>query len=198
AALVEEAELILSMMPWAFSKPQGLSDTEPFHNLWRFLGPNWLSGSNQNDMLELLRQYVASDPILARKFRIQGTSLGPKILEAYEAGAEAYKKAQSFRWIRDLASDIIRNQAALITTTHLGEIDDQPHWVSLVFDMSQPEHQVLYGDSFGQPIPPALLTACRWWISQHTDTSLVLDKLPMGPQTDGFSCGMLADNGQQH
>ncbi|KAJ6476627.1 hypothetical protein DFH09DRAFT_952195, partial [Mycena vulgaris] len=57
-ALVDEARLILSMMPWGWAKPQGLSDSEPAYNLWRFLGPHWLSGSQQNDMLELLRHKV--------------------------------------------------------------------------------------------------------------------------------------------
>ncbi|KAJ6632260.1 hypothetical protein B0H10DRAFT_1770791, partial [Mycena sp. CBHHK59/15] len=55
AELVEETGMILRMIPWGWAKPEGLSDSEPIHNLWRFLGPHWLTGSQQNDMLELLR-----------------------------------------------------------------------------------------------------------------------------------------------
>ncbi|KAJ7729874.1 hypothetical protein B0H14DRAFT_3518181 [Mycena olivaceomarginata] len=39
AALAEEAGLMLAMVPWGCTKPPGLSDSEPFHTLWRFVGP---------------------------------------------------------------------------------------------------------------------------------------------------------------
>jgi hypothetical protein len=91
AALLDEARQILSMMPWGWAKPQGLSDSEPSFNLWRFLGPHWLSGSQQNDMLELLRHKVDADPVLAQKIRIQGVALVPKILETHRAGPDAYR-----------------------------------------------------------------------------------------------------------
>ncbi|KAJ7472585.1 hypothetical protein FB451DRAFT_1213490 [Mycena latifolia] len=181
-ALVDEARLILSMLPWGWGKPRGLSDSEPCFKLWRFLGTHWLSGSQQNDMLELLRHKVDSDPLLAQNIRVQGVD----------------RNAQSFRWLRDLADDLVRNQAALVTTAHLGEITNEPHWIGLVVDLSLPTTKILYGDSFGHPIPPTLLDACRWWISQHTEAHLALDKLPVGPQDDGFSCGMLVDNSLQH
>lgn len=43
-----------SALPWAVKKPRGLSDDEPIHTLWQNLGSNWLSGSSQNNLLELL------------------------------------------------------------------------------------------------------------------------------------------------
>jgi hypothetical protein len=46
--------MMLAMVPWGHCKPAGLSDSEPFHTLWRFVGANWLSASQMNDMLELL------------------------------------------------------------------------------------------------------------------------------------------------
>ncbi|KAF8192701.1 hypothetical protein K438DRAFT_1969834 [Mycena galopus ATCC 62051] len=116
----------------------------------RLLGPHWLAGSQQNDMLELLRHKVDSDPELAKKFRIQGVALVAKILEARKAGSETYKSSQSFRWIRDVADDLVRNEAALISTAHLGQINDEPHWIGLVFDFSQPTATIRYGDSFGE------------------------------------------------
>ncbi|KAJ7473130.1 hypothetical protein B0H11DRAFT_2037380 [Mycena galericulata] len=75
SALVEETAQILRMMPWSWAKPPGLSDSEPVYNLWRFLGPHWLTGSQQNDMLELLRRKVDNDLTLSQKFRVQGTAL---------------------------------------------------------------------------------------------------------------------------
>ncbi|KAJ7817258.1 hypothetical protein B0H14DRAFT_2293953, partial [Mycena olivaceomarginata] len=57
AAVVEETMLMLGMLLWGWKK-MGLSDSEPYHTLSRFLGPHWLTGSHQNDMLELLRHKI--------------------------------------------------------------------------------------------------------------------------------------------
>ncbi|KAJ6507564.1 hypothetical protein DFH09DRAFT_1143587, partial [Mycena vulgaris] len=64
--------------------------------------------------------------------------------------------------------------------------------------MMQPEGVVRYGDSFGTPIPEELLAACRWWLGHHTPGEIGLEDLPTGKQTDGFSCGMLVGNAQEH
>ncbi|KAJ6449834.1 hypothetical protein C8R47DRAFT_336958 [Mycena vitilis] len=85
AALAEEAALMLTMLPWGTCKPNGLSDAEPLHSLWRLLGPNWLSDSQMDDMLELLRLKINASPHLIKNTRAWGTVLVPKILEAYRA-----------------------------------------------------------------------------------------------------------------
>jgi hypothetical protein len=86
----------------------------------------------------------------------------------------------------------------LITSGHLGAVTKEEHWVALIFDMTQPGGIIRYGDSFGAPIPTELLSACRWWLSQHTAAEIRLEDLPIGKQKDGFSCGMLVDNAHQH
>ncbi|KAJ6628173.1 hypothetical protein B0H10DRAFT_2209841 [Mycena sp. CBHHK59/15] len=153
--VVDEARQILSMLPWGCVKPVGLSDTEAAFNLWCFLRPNWLASSQQNDMLELICQKVDADPALAGKIRVKGVDLTPKIIEAFKAGADTYRTARSFRWIWELFDDLLCDKAALITTTHLGEITKEPHWVGLVVDASKPVTQILYADSFGKTIPPS-------------------------------------------
>ncbi|KAJ7216034.1 hypothetical protein GGX14DRAFT_607212 [Mycena pura] len=85
AELVDEARQILSMLPWGCAKPAGLSDTQAAFNLWRFSRPNWLASSQQNDMLELIRQKVDADPALAGKIRIEGVDLTTKIIQAFKA-----------------------------------------------------------------------------------------------------------------
>ncbi|KAJ7820138.1 hypothetical protein B0H13DRAFT_2452226 [Mycena leptocephala] len=192
--------MMLAMVPWGRCKPAGLSDSEPFHTLWRFVGANWLSGSQMNDMLELLRYKVNAAPdSMQNRARIWGTALIGKILDAYRAAnAGTYWMAPNLRWIRDLAKDVIESRAALITSGHLGPITDEPHWVSIVFDMTQPDGVLRYGDSFGGEIPEELAAASRWWLNQHTTAKLELAKLPIAPQEDGFSCGILVDNVQQH
>ncbi|KAJ7779365.1 hypothetical protein DFH07DRAFT_730171, partial [Mycena maculata] len=198
AALAEEARMMLSMLPWGIPKPVGLSDSEPFHTLWHFLGTHWLTGSQMNDMLEILRYKINTNPALMKN-RVWGTVLVPKILEAHRAAVtNTYWTAQHLGWLRDLGDDIMQSGAALITSTHLGEITDEPHWVTLIFDMTQPNGVIRYGDSFGTPIPETLLAACHWWMGQHTATNVGLEDLPIATQQDGFSCGLLVDNSQQH
>ncbi|KAJ7855193.1 hypothetical protein B0H14DRAFT_3647600 [Mycena olivaceomarginata] len=122
AALAEEASVMLAMTPWGCPKPPGMLDAEPFYTLWRFVGPHWLSGSQMNDMLELLRYKISSTPDLIRKTRIWGTALGAKIIDAYRSSSStgcpnktAYSTACDLRWLRDLGDDIVQNRAALIT-----------------------------------------------------------------------------------
>ncbi|KAJ6601520.1 hypothetical protein B0H10DRAFT_2230550 [Mycena sp. CBHHK59/15] len=189
AELVEEMGMILCMIPWGWAKPEGLSDSEPIHNLWCFLGPHWLTGSQQNDMLELLRHKANNDPVFAQNIRVQGVVLAPKILEAHAARGETYKNDRNFRWLRAVADDLIWDRAALITTAHLGEITKDPHWIGLVFDLSEPVGKIRYSNYFGQPVPASLLATCRWWIRQHTEAHLELEQLPIGTQQDGSPPG---------
>ncbi|KAJ7739404.1 hypothetical protein B0H16DRAFT_1529681 [Mycena metata] len=149
AVLAEEAALMLTMLPWGVPKPLGLSDTEAVHTFWRFLGPHWLSGSQMNDMLELLRRKINSDASLINNFRVAGTAFIPKVLEAYRAAeAGEYWTSPDLRWVRDLGDDIVQSSAALITTGHLGEVTDEPHWVGVVFDC-RGSTLLRYGDSQG-------------------------------------------------
>ncbi|KAJ6464631.1 hypothetical protein C8R47DRAFT_1155993 [Mycena vitilis] len=104
AVLAEEASFALTMLPWGCAKPPGLSDSEPLHTLSRFAGPNWLTGSNMNDMLELLRYKINSDPELAKNTRVSGTALIPKILEAYRAAAAVAGAARVWRCYRGRSS----------------------------------------------------------------------------------------------
>ncbi|KAJ7881737.1 hypothetical protein B0H14DRAFT_3759288 [Mycena olivaceomarginata] len=198
-ALAEETSMMLAMVPWGRCKPVGLSDSEPFHTLWRFVGAHWSSGSQMNDMLELLRNKVSTIPESIQNTRIWGTALIPKILAAHRAAdAGTYWTAPDLRWIRDLGKDVVQSRAALITSGHLGLITDELHWVAVVFDMMQPVGVVRYGDSFGGEIPEELAAACRWWLNQHTAEKLELADLPIAHQEDGHSCGILVDNAQQH
>ncbi|KAJ6630032.1 hypothetical protein B0H10DRAFT_1939273 [Mycena sp. CBHHK59/15] len=90
--------------PMGLEKIEVLSDSEPYHTLWQFLGLHWLTGSQQNNMLELLHHKIDSKPKLAERFRIQGVALIPKILKAYRrAGTDMYQHEKSFQWLCDVA-----------------------------------------------------------------------------------------------
>ncbi|KAK6966605.1 hypothetical protein R3P38DRAFT_3515194 [Favolaschia claudopus] len=199
AALADDTSLMLTMVPWGRGKPAGLADSEPFHTLWRFVGSHWLSGSQMDDMLELLRYKINSSPDSIRDTRIWGTALVPKLLDAYgSAAAGTYWTAPEMRWIRDLGKAIVRDRAALITSAHLGRTKDEPHWVAVIFDLTEGNAVLRYGDSLGAEIPTEMAAACRWWLNQHTAEEISITNLPIAQQKDGFSCGMLVDNAQQH
>ncbi|KAJ7824919.1 hypothetical protein B0H13DRAFT_1918890 [Mycena leptocephala] len=154
--------------------------------------------SQMNDMLELLGHKINTNPELVKNTRVWGTALIPKILEAYRAAERGtYWTARDWRWIRDIADDLVQNRAALITSAHLGPVTDEPHWVAMVFDCRD-KPVVRYGDSFKTPIPEDLLAACHWWLSQHTPTLAGLVDLPIAIQEDGHSCGMLVNNAKEH
>jgi hypothetical protein len=56
AALAEDTAFALTMLPWGLAK-RGVSDSEPFHTLWRLLGPNWLAGAQMNDRKIIATRY---------------------------------------------------------------------------------------------------------------------------------------------
>ena len=44
----EDVNILLAQLPWGVKKC-GVSDTEPIHTMWRYLGPHFTTGSQQND-----------------------------------------------------------------------------------------------------------------------------------------------------
>ncbi|KAJ7928664.1 hypothetical protein B0H13DRAFT_1860234 [Mycena leptocephala] len=184
-----EAIKLLGVLPWNGRK-RGLSDKSPIHSLWRFLGTEWLSSTDENDMLEILRDRIASDPDLAGRVRVEAVELTTKITKAFE-GHETRDYDES-RWLKSLGTDIFGHGERLITIAHLGSHNKQKHWVTIEVD--GPRRLFLYGDSFGGEIPPTLRQAYEWWASQHTTDALKFGRLPTSTQTDGHSCGMFSAN----
>ena len=78
------------------------------------------------------------------------------------------------------------------------------HWVSVVFDLQK--GIILYGDSFGQPLPTVERSAFTRWIKHvrsrpYPDTSnnpVPVHILPTGRQEDITSCGLFALNTIRH
>jgi len=212
--LAEQAMIYISVLPWAVKKPRGLSDDEPIHTLWRYLGPNWLSGSSQNNLLELLRHRLAGQSDMGKTYRVEGTHITEKLLEVYRNwDTIQYSKNQSLGWLRTLANDLIENQATLITVQNLTNVTGSPHWVPLA--LAADEYTLLFGDSLGDELPEELRRAYTWWMGQHdviksaksenhtlttieTDNLITVNPLPIASQVDGHACGILANNALHH
>ena len=104
----EDVNILLSELPWGIKKC-GLSDSEPIHTLWRFLGPHFTTGSQQNDLLEILRSHVAADPGLVQHIRVEGVALTAKLAEAVATdGTDAYHTEKRFAWVRTPGTSVGR------------------------------------------------------------------------------------------
>ncbi|KAJ6510463.1 hypothetical protein C8R45DRAFT_389538 [Mycena sanguinolenta] len=180
---------LLGILPWNGLK-RGLSDTAPIHTLWRFLGTEWPSSTDENDMLEILRERIASDSHLAGCVRVEAVELTAKLTAAFEK-RETVDYRQS-RWLSTLGTDVFEHGERLVTIAHLGVHDRRKHWVAIHID--GPGRLLRYGDSFNNDIPPTLRQAYEWWASQHISDLLQFDALPTSNQTDGHSCGILSGN----
>ncbi|KAJ6607322.1 hypothetical protein B0H10DRAFT_2039733 [Mycena sp. CBHHK59/15] len=164
------------MLPWNVAK-RGLSSTDPIHTLWRFLGSTWLSTTDEDDMLEMLRARIEADPNLVGSVRVESASLSDKLAGVFkERDSVDYEQSPSTRW--------------------LGKHTKQKHWVTLEFDGVS--LVLRYADSLSDPIPPSLREMLQWWASKHIPDELRFDFLPTAIQTDGHSCGMFASNSAEH
>jgi hypothetical protein len=102
-------------------------------------------------------------------------------------------QARTFSWIRNLGTDLVQNGQTLLTHPHDPALE---HWLALVIDT---EKNVIYvGDSLSRGIPANILSAYRWWMSQHTQTRFAQRDLPTSRQDDDHSCGLLATNALCH
>ncbi|KAJ7127798.1 hypothetical protein C8R44DRAFT_733221 [Mycena epipterygia] len=83
--LATESSWLLAILLWNEAKC-GLSDTEPIHSLWWFLGPKWLSTTDENNMLEILQEKIAGNPELVGFVRVESAYLSNKLAHAFKKG----------------------------------------------------------------------------------------------------------------
>ncbi|KAJ7035875.1 hypothetical protein C8F04DRAFT_1096976 [Mycena alexandri] len=149
-----EVTRLLGILPWNTLK-RGLSDASPVHSLSRFLGKRWLSSTDINDMLEMLREKIAADPELAGLVRVEMVEFTAKVTAAFRAReSEDYHRSKSTKWLRALGEDIFGNGERLITVAHLGDHNDEKHWITI--EVNGADTLFRYGDSFKDDIPPSL------------------------------------------
>jgi hypothetical protein len=90
---------LLAILPWN-GKKCGLSENGPIHELWRYLGKEWLSTTDKNDMLELLRDKIASDPELVGTVQVEAAEFTAKIVSAFEKREQLdYEALKETCWI---------------------------------------------------------------------------------------------------
>ncbi|KAF8163940.1 hypothetical protein K438DRAFT_1618137, partial [Mycena galopus ATCC 62051] len=194
--LATETSRLLGIIPWKAAK-RGLSNKEPMHTLWRYLGPTWLSDTDENDMLERLRAKIVDDADLVGTIRVEAVELSNKLHTAFaKRDQEDYQQSPSTRWLRSLREDVFGRGERLITIAHLGDHNKMKHWVAI--ELHGGKRELRYADSLGSDIPRSLRDIYEWWTNKHTQIPLEFGSLPIAIQSDGHSCGMLALNAVEH
>lgn len=112
------------------------------------------------------------------------------------------EKTGNFLWeqLSEIENQIIRGEVNSVCGVHYLP----NHWISVVFKIQQ--GHILYGDSFGQPIPKLEHRAFTLWIQRlyqksnrkTGNDSVPVHPLPAGHQDDLISCGLLALNAISH
>jgi hypothetical protein len=184
--LAQGATVLLAALPW---------DSNSVRSLWRYLGPHWTTGTQQNDLLDILSDRITTQPALAERLQVRGLALSAKIIEAAATEDSAvYKATQTFRWLRSLGEEVVHGRQGVLTIHHLGE--DNQHWVAIVINGE--DETIHYGNSYGADMPQELVDAYQWWLSQHASSPFTIEKLPMTFQEDTSSCGILSQNSLEH
>jgi len=109
------------------------------------------------------------------------------------------KEGPLWEYLKGIENKIIQGQVDSIC----GIINlNQNHWVSVVIDFQQ--SQILYGDSFHEPMPTRKRGPCERWVKHLTNRStnlvggVTVGDLATGVQDDGISCGLFALNSIAH
>ncbi|KAJ6590815.1 hypothetical protein B0H10DRAFT_2197604 [Mycena sp. CBHHK59/15] len=107
-----ETSRLLGILPWNGSK-RGLSDVSPIHTFWRYLGPEWLSSTDENDMLEMLREKITSEPELVGSVRVEVVEFTAKVTAAFKDHSFGEKIPPPLReayewWGSKHTADVIR------------------------------------------------------------------------------------------
>ncbi|KAE9395284.1 hypothetical protein BT96DRAFT_997784 [Gymnopus androsaceus JB14] len=178
----EEVLEMLGLLPWKMAKV-GLSDCELISTLARFLSKQYTSGSNQNDILELLCIGVSSDLNLVSRYCVEDSGFIPKLLEAFNNHkVHEYSSHPQYTWIWNLGHDLFNK----------GQGEFEEHWVSVHINFA--EKCLMFDDPLTKDPPVKLHNICLWWINQHDTSDYTVEELPITRQEDGYSCGPLTSN----
>jgi hypothetical protein len=86
--LAEECKAFLGALPW---------DSHTVQDLWRYLSSHWTTGTQQNDLLDILGNCITSQADLAGKYRVHSLTLTAKIIEAAAMhDPDIYQSSQTF------------------------------------------------------------------------------------------------------
>lgn len=189
--LVTQVRLSLEHLPW-------LSYTEGFvhdviksrsWSLARYASRDWLTDTQENELLELLERDLHEHRPDA-KVNIQQVWFISSIRDAWNC-RDTYATEPRFRKLRALGACFVHGAEGEID--QLGSIVNQGgnHWIAFVLDNLA--DRVYIGDSLGEGLAfPNSTKWLIWWTGHHTGRTFRCFRLAITRQIDGYSCGLLA------
>ncbi|KIM38034.1 hypothetical protein M413DRAFT_76363 [Hebeloma cylindrosporum] len=192
----------LAWVSWSGNLPALSTNRTQFVKsaLLGFLSRGWLSDEHVDLMLYLLEAEIKLiHP--RRNFHVLTTVLSRRILEVYDetqTGEKVYDPNGT--------TFLHRFGVGLSKNSELGGIFhvNGNHWVAIAVDITLQD--LLYGDPAQLPINTRIVSALRWFLSQHVPSLQDPEELDDGVlpcplqnfSIDSWSCGMYSFNGLAH
>jgi hypothetical protein len=185
---------LLHSLPW-HGRICGFSDSKAVHWLAAFTSKDWLTDIHETFMLEELQRQIAAVPEFGTKQVVTNIWISKKICDAYEHRNDNMYPPLHRTELAELGTDLARG-----TKTRLGMMwfVNHNHWCSMDIIADTLKQHILYGDPMGDGPPNHIREAVVWWLSKHVEGSFEWGTLLCPSQHDGFSCGLLAQNGLAH
>lgn len=144
--LVRQVYSSLDSLLWS-RNIEGFSGQDPIVNLHAYATNNWLSDIHENQMLDLLRQWLYQQQS-GRQLLVKNTFFINYLQKAYESRATGkYKDSKCFINLRETGLSLI--SGAQTCVGFVANINNS-HWISVVLDFTS--HIIYYGDSLGDGI----------------------------------------------
>ena len=190
----DDFRTILHVLPWD-GKIYGFSDNDAVHRLAAFTSQDWLADIHETFMLEELQRQIAAIPEFGTKQIVVNIWISNKIRIAYEQHDNNEYPPPHHMKLAELGAD--RASSAKSRLGLLWFIKGN-HWCSMDIIADRTRQIILYGDPEGDEAPDWLHEAPIWWLSKHIKGLFEWGVLARPSQKDGFSCGILVQNGLAH
>ena len=199
-----EAIKLLTELPWKYQIPKTMGDH--ISDLALFCSEKWLTGSQVDTMLEILRDNLGTKRIPG--VAVKDINFVQKLIKIYRHTRDTYTDDHSATFIRGFADRLKTGEVTVvgmaIAVRYTGSETQLPsgkdiisnHWCSFIIDTNG--RTIHYGDSLGAAPPSELLDVLNWWLGLLFPMPFSLLDLPITRQTDSFSCAVFAVNALSH
>lgn len=200
AGRCQEVLMALSFFPWSGNNASVKDITSLFS---KRVPRSYLSDFHINYMIERIsgqHQDLRGPEFSGR--HILATTYLLATITAFYSGPRTPVKAGNLLWneLMGIENQIIQGEVDSVGGVYCFPL----HWVSVIFNLQ--EGSILYGDSFGQPLPCTECGAFTKWVKHLRrrsnlsvgDGSIPVHLLPTGHQNDVTSCGLFALNALRH
>jgi len=197
AGLRDQLDKTLINIHWRGSL-DGRRRDRSISDIFDLLSNNELNSGQIDDLLELIeRDLPTQSPRGAASPLVASTVLAQTLVFAHQQ-----RDSNDFRktWFQaTVEKSLVEKRKSSVAGVAWISRSGHGHWVSYVVNPAS--SLISYGDSLGGSIPLALSAALQWWLLNlremmglSIDDTVTVVPLPITPQDDGFSCGILSTN----